>query len=50
MIHGNANTIENSEAFDAIVGALREWYVMDRESYGGENIIKIKDEVDNYLP
>lgn len=50
IIHGNADAAENSEAFDAIVGALREWYATDRESYGGENIVKIKDEVDNYLP
>ena len=37
---------ENNEAFDAVVGALREWYSVDRESYGGENIEKVKDEAE----
>jgi len=47
-LHGDSTTVENNEAFDAIVGALREWYSVDRESYGGENIEKVKAEVDIY--
>lgn len=43
-VHGSW-TPENSEAFDAVVGALAEWYSVDRESYDGENIKKVADEV-----
>lgn len=44
-IHGNWLP-ENNESFDAVVGALSEWYSTDRESYGSENIAKIKAEID----
>lgn len=47
--HGNLN-LENDEAFNAVVGALGEWYKVDRESYGGENIEKVKTNADIYLP
>lgn len=44
-VHGNWIP-ENNEAFDAVVGALGEWYAVDRESYGGENITKVSNEVE----
>jgi len=28
---------------DAIIGALTEWYEIDKVSYGGENIKKVKN-------
>jgi len=28
---------------DAVIGALIEWYEIDKVSYGGENIKKVKD-------
>jgi len=43
-IHGN--NIEGNEAFNAVVGALKEWYAVDREAYGHENIKKIKSYID----
>lgn len=43
-IHGN--NIEGNEAFNAVVGALKEWYAVDREAYGHENIRKIKSYID----
>ena len=46
-IHGNSS-LENDEAFNAVVSALKEWYEVDRESYDGENIEKVKAEVDIY--
>ena len=42
-IHGSF-AADGSEAFKVIVGALGEWYKVDREEYAGENITKVKDE------
>ena len=43
-VHGNMSP-GNNESFDVIVGALREWYVVDKKEYNGENIVKVKDEI-----
>ena len=45
-VHGNWLP-ENNEAFDAVVGALGEWYTLDRKSYDNENIDKIKKELES---
>lgn len=34
-----------SHAFDAVVGALSEWYLVDKHDYSGENILKVKSEL-----
>jgi len=44
VVHGNW-AVESNEAFEAVVGALQEWYATDRESYGGENTAKVKEEL-----
>jgi hypothetical protein len=48
IINGN-QVVESSEAFDAVVNALQEWYNVDRESYGGENIVKVKKELKDLI-
>lgn len=42
-IHGNW-VPQHNEIFDAIIGALDEWYSTDRKSYDGMNILKVKQE------
>jgi len=46
-VHGNFTG--GSDVFAAVVGALQEWYAVDRESYDGENIEKVKAELNSYI-
>ena len=44
-VYRNAAAAEAGEAFEAIVGALTEWYRTDAEEYYGLNAVKVRSEL-----